>query len=106
MITSGILTERIAVYKHVNEQNQLGEMVYEWILFRSYWSNIRQVSTRKLLEASREIDDIVITVMLRYTDMVNVGDRLKWNDRSYDISNVQYNKKEGYIILSCEVCVE
>lgn len=106
MIIAGILTERISVYKHVNEQNQLGEMTYEWVLFRSYWSNVRQVSTRKLLEANREIDDTVITVMLRYTATINVGDRLKWNDRFYDISNVQYNKKEGYIILSCEVCVE
>lgn len=106
MITAGILTERVTTYKHINEQNQLGEMVYEWVPFKSYWSNIRQVSTRKLLEASREIDDTVITVMLRYTNTVNVGDRLKWNDRFYDISNVQYNKKEGYIILSCEVCVE
>lgn len=106
MITAGILIERISVYKHVNEQNQLGEMTYEWVLFRSYWSNVRQVSTRKLLEANREIDDTVITVMLRYTATINVGDRLKRNDRFYDIVNVEYNKKEGYIILSCEVCVE
>lgn len=106
MILAGILTDRISVYKHVNEQNQLGEMTYEWVLFRSYWSNVRQVSTRKLLEANREIDDTVITVMLRYTTAVNVGDRLKWNDRFYDIVNVESNKKDGYIILSCEVCVE
>lgn len=106
MIIAGILTERISIYKHVNEQNQLGEMTYEWILSRSYWSNVRQVSTRKLLEAGREIDDTVITVMLRYTDAIKVGDRLKWNDRFYDISNIESNKKDGYIILSCEVCTE
>lgn len=106
MITAGILTERVSIYKHINEQNQLGEMIYEWVPFKSYWGNVRQVSTRKLLEASREIDDTVITVMLRYTDRINAGDRLKWNDRFYDISNVEYNKKEGYIILSCEVCIE
>lgn len=106
MITAGILTERVSIYKHINEQNQLGEMIYEWILLRSYWGNVRQVSTRKLLEASREIDDTVITVMLRYTDRIKAGDRLKWNDRFYDISNIEFNKKDGYIILSCEVCVE
>lgn len=106
MITAGLLTERVSIYKHMNEQNQLGEMTYEWVMFKSYWSNVRQVSTRKLLEAGREIDDTVITVMLRYTNAIKVGDRLKWNYRFYDISNIEYNKKEGYIILSCEVCVE
>lgn len=106
MINAGILDERLAVYKHVNEQSQLGEITYEWTLFKSYWADVRQVSTRKLLEASREIDDTIVTAMIRYTDSVRVGDRIKWHDRLYDISNVEYNKKDGYIILSCEVCTE
>ena len=106
MINAGLLDDRIAIYKHSNEQSQIGEVNYEWNLHKSYWCDVRQVSARKLLEANREIDESLITVMIRYTEAISVGDRAKWHSRFYDIVNIEFKKKDGCIILSCEVCTE
>lgn len=103
MIAAGLLDTRISVYKHTNIQSSIGEVNLTWQKYGTYWSNIRKISARKLIESGRELNENIITAMLRYREDINISDRISYNNSFYNISNIDYNKKEGYIILTCEI---
>lgn len=94
----GRLKHRITFQKLQQTKNEYGEMLNEWLDFKTVWAEIKPVSGRQFFSAKQINSEISHTVYMRYNPQILPNMRIKYNNRIFDVLYVM-NVDEGNSLL-------
>lgn len=102
MISAGYLTDKVVVLFPVYQgRDQYGTQQIKWIHSAPHWAKVKFNRGNIAQVAGEAWMSQTITVTMRYTNVVTGRCRIKWNDNTYIIDNINADKNAGAIYVQC-----
>lgn len=103
---AGKLRHLVDVEHYQELQNDFGESVKSWSLFKKAWAEIKPISGKEFFEAAKENSEISHRVIIRYTSGVLPSMRVKFDGRLFEIEAARdFYERHRYIELMCREMV-
>jgi len=103
---AGNLHHLVEIQHYQESQNDLGESLKSWTLFKKAWAEIKPISGKEFFQASKENNEVSHRVIIRFIDGILPSMRVKFKDRFFDIeSSRDYFERNKYLELMCKEIV-
>lgn len=85
---AGKLNKRIELQSSTDSTDTFGEPIKTWTTYDTVWASINPLSGNELIFAQQISSKTNIGIIIRYNSSVEVGDRVKYGTRYFDINAV------------------
>ncbi len=96
------LNRRVEIQKKTNTEDGFGGFIEEWVKVRDVWAEIKPTTIFENFEADRINEKVTHIITLRYFSDLKNDNRIKYNDRIFNIKGI-INVLEENRILEVEV---
>lgn len=102
MITSGKLTERVAILVPVKERGEYGEDVVTYEKAAEVWANVVFNRGAEAITAGELYLGKMVTITMRNNKTITERCRLLWDGKEYRIESMNRKKIEGSVTIVAE----
>lgn len=102
MITSGKLTERVAIMQPVKMRGEYGEDVVNYEQVAVVWANVVFNRGAEAITAGELYLGKMVTITMRNNKAINERCRLVWDGKEYRIESMNRKKLDGSVTIVAE----
>lgn len=92
---AGELRNKIEIQNYVRIENEVGEEVKQWKLYRKLWSKFYNSSVKDQLKAGKDAASIVYEIVIRYRKDIDTTMRIVYKNKNYNIDHVVNYKEQN-----------
>ena len=101
MSRSGALKWFIELYKKEVLKNDYGEYTEQWVFYRNVRAYVFAKKGRQMEDNNEIFDTITIHIKIRRQIDIEEMDRIKYNDKMYQIEFIQPDDTRRWLFLTC-----
>jgi len=99
----GRLNRRVDILELAKFRDEFGGETGEWIKVKSVWAYIKPISGSEIFRAQQPEAQNTTTIIIRYTPIVNVLNRIRYKDKIYEIVGINdFNTDHEEMVLNCK----
>jgi SPP1 family predicted phage head-tail adaptor len=85
---AGRLEHQITIETPTEQQNELGEVITEWITYVTAWAQREDLTGRELFQALQHTSEVTTRFRIRYVPGISAKMRIISGGREFDIKSV------------------
>ncbi|MFO1007565.1 MAG: phage head closure protein [Planctomycetaceae bacterium] len=98
----GKLKNRITIEKYTESRSNAGQVLKSYTTSSTRWAMIKPLTTREILQAQQVHAEITHEIYLRYPLDVTAKDRIKYDNRTFEILGViNVDEAKFFLRLNC-----
>lgn len=91
----GRMKHRITIQKYIESKNEYGEVIKNWVDFKTVWASVEPILGRKFFMAETVNSEITHEITMRYIPGVKTNMRVKFKDRIFEQKAPPINVRES-----------
>ena len=96
------LDKRIEIQSFTTAKNGKGEDIRTWSKVSDVWANVIYKGGSEPYEADQKVGLGLVVFTIRYLSSVTQLNRIVWGSDTYDILDINGDKRTRYMNLTCE----